>query len=458
MIRRQNLKNLLIGLAVAAIYVLTAKFSLRLASVHPSVTPVWPPTGIALATLLLLGTRFWPAILLGSFIVNITTAGSPLTSAVIAFGNTIEAFLGCYLINKFANGLRAFEKTLDIFRFALYGAICNTAIAATVGVTSLTLAGFASWETYSVMWRTWWLGDAAGALIFTPFLVLWATNPRPRWKYRQLVEAAALLASMLAASSIVFGFAFHTSLRGDPLTFLCTPFLVWAAFRFGQREASAAICILSAVAVVGTLRGYGPFVTESPNHSLLLMQSFLAVMALFTLVFGAEVSERRRQEEHAHLLAVSDPLTGLANYRLLVERLDAEIKRYGRTGRSFSLLMLDLDGLKKINDLYGHLVGSSSLCRVADVLRVHCRETDTAARFGGDEFALIMPETSFEAACQVAQRISLRLGELDGEPRLSVSIGVAECPHDGATIEHLLSAADHLLYAEKRRLAACAGR
>src|SRR5579864_2741633 len=132
MLRRQNLKNLLIGLAIAAVYVVTAKLSLRLASVHPSVTPVWPPTGIALATLLALGTRFWPAILLGSFVVNVTTAGSPLTSAGIAFGNTIEAFLGCYLINKFANGLRAFEKTLDIFRFALYGAICSTAIAATV--------------------------------------------------------------------------------------------------------------------------------------------------------------------------------------------------------------------------------------------------------------------------------------------------------------------------------------
>jgi diguanylate cyclase (GGDEF)-like protein len=458
MFRRQNLKDLLIGLAIAAVYAITAKLSLRFASVNPSVTPVWPPTGIALAALLALGTRFWPAILLGSFVVNLTTAVSPLTSAGIALGNTIEVFLGCYLINRFANGIRAFEKTLDIFRFAFYGAICNTAIAATVGVTSLTLAGFASWESYIVMWRTWWLGDAAGALIFTPFLVLWGTNLRPRWTYRQFGEAAALLVSMLAASSVVFGLVFHIPMKGDPLTFLCTPFLVWAAFRFGQREASAAIFILSAVAVVGTLRGYGPFVTESPNHSLLLMQSFLAVMALFTLVFGAEVSERRRQEEHAHLLAVSDPLTGLANYRLLVERLDAEIKRFGRTGRSFSLLMLDLDGLKKINDLYGHLVGSRALCRVADILRLHCRETDTAARFGGDEFAIIMPETSFEAACQVAHRISLRLAEQEGEPRLSVSTGVAECPQDGATIEHLLSAADHLLYAEKRRLAARAGR
>jgi diguanylate cyclase (GGDEF)-like protein len=250
---------------------------------------------------------------------------------------------------------------------------------------------------------------------------------------------------------MVFGFGLHLQAKGDPFTFLCTPFLVWAAFRFGQREASVAIFLLSGIAVVGTLRGFGPFVRESPNHSLLLLQSFLGVMALMTLVFAAEISERRRQEEHARVLAVSDPLTGLANYRLLIERLDAEIRRSGRTGRPFSLLLLDLDGLKKINDVYGHLAGSRALCRVAEVLRSQCRDTDMPARFGGDEFAIVLPETSFEAACQVAQRISQRV-TVDAEaPSLSISIGAAECPHNGATIEHILSAADHVLYNEKRR-------
>src|SRR5207253_3251114 len=107
-----------------------------------------------------------------------------------------------------------------------------------------------------------------------------------------------------------------------------------------------------------TTHGYGPFARRSPNDSLLLMQSFLSIQALMTLVFAAEVSERRRQEEHARMLAVRDPLTGLANYRLLVERVAEEIRRYGRTGKPFAVLLLDLDALKKINDEYGHLVGS----------------------------------------------------------------------------------------------------
>ena len=120
--------------------------------------------------------------------------------------------------------------------------------------------------------------------------------------------------------------------------------------------------------VVGTVYGYGPFVRESTNDSLLLLQSFISLKALMILLFAAEVSERRRQEEHARALAVSDPLTGLANYRLLLERLDSEIKRYQRDENPFSVLLLDLDGLKKINDENGHLVGSLALCRMAEVL------------------------------------------------------------------------------------------
>jgi len=448
--RWHSFRQVFTGVVGCAAYILAAKLSLRLATVHPSATPFWPPTGIAIAMLIVLGLRFWPVIFVGAFLVNFTTAGSFLTSLGIGTGNCLEAVFAAYLVRRFASGRHVFERTWDILRFALYAGILSTSVAATLGVTSLALGGFAPWRQYGILWRTWWLGDAAGALVFAPFLLLWSNNWRLKWSRKQIVEAAALLVTTLIVSEIVFGSMFHTHVRNDPWTFLVTPFLIWAAFRFGPREAASIVCVICGVAVMGTTHGYGPFARQSANNSLLLLQSFLSFKALLTLVFAAEVSERRHQEEQAKLLAVRDPLTGLANYRLLIERIADEIRRYSRNGKPFSVLLLDLDGLKKINDVHGHLVGSLAICRVAEVLHLSCRETDTAARYGGDEFALVLPESSAASAAHVAERISARLAADVEEPRLSVSIGDAEYPRDGATVEHLLSAADKALYERKR--------
>ncbi|MGA7624248.1 MAG: GGDEF domain-containing protein [Candidatus Acidiferrales bacterium] len=163
------------------------------------------------------------------------------------------------------------------------------------------------------------------------------------------------------------------------------------------------------------------------------------------------VTQQRKLEDHLRQQAAKDPLTGLANYRHLVETLDIEIKRSERTAREFALLFLDLDGLKKINDRFGHLVGSQALCRLADVLCICSRDIDTAARFGGDEFALILPETGAVPASLVARRIRDNLTRDGGTPKLSVSIGVAVYPKDGKKIDSLLGAADLAVYAIKTR-------
>ena len=162
-----------------------------------------------------------------------------------------------------------------------------------------------------------------------------------------------------------------------------------------------------------------------------------------------DVTQQRKLEDHLRQQAAKDPLTGLANYRHLVDVVNMEIKRSQRTAREFALLFLDLDSLKRINDAFGHLVGSQALCRLADVLCICSRDIDTSARFGGDEFALVLPETGRAPAAAVARRICDRLANDGRQPRLSVSIGIAVYPNDGQTIDALLSAADTALYSMK---------
>jgi diguanylate cyclase (GGDEF)-like protein/PAS domain S-box-containing protein len=170
-------------------------------------------------------------------------------------------------------------------------------------------------------------------------------------------------------------------------------------------------------------------------------------------LIAEDVTKQRELESRLRKLAASDPLTGLANYRHLVDVLDMEIKRSERTRREFAVLLFDLDGLKVINDRYGHMTGSQALCRVADVLSFCCRDIDTASRFGGDEFALVLPETNTEAANLVARRICESVAHDGKGPTLSISVGAAVYPHDGEKIEILLSAADSAMYSMKRERA-----
>jgi diguanylate cyclase (GGDEF)-like protein len=439
--------SLYLGLAI--VYFIVGKLGLTLVFLDASASAVWPCTGIALAALLIFGYRVWPAIFVGAFFVSFTTAGTALTAATIAAGNSLEAVVGCYLVTRFAGGRNAFQRSQNIFKFVLLAGMVGTAVGASIGSATLVLAHLAEPSRQLSIWLTWWLGDDVGVLVVTPLLLLWAENPNRNWTRQQIIELALLFFGLVSTTWFVFGYGFHNVVKNYPFEYLCFPFLVWAAFRFGRRKAATAICVLAIIATWGTVHGYGPFVRISQNTSLLLLQSFMAIVAVTTMVLAAETTAHKHAEEHVRQLAESDPLTGLANYRRLVEALDTEIKRFSRSRSPFAIVLLDLDHLKTINDTRGHLVGSRALCRLADILRLHSREIDLAARYGGDEFVLVLPETSTQSALLVARRISERLRNESEDPPLSVSTGIAMYPFDGTTLDELLIAADRALYRDK---------
>src|SRR5438094_3299856 len=280
----------------AIIYVIAGKIGLNLASLHASASPVWPPAGIGLAAILLLGYRAWPAIFVGAFLVNLTTAGDIITSVAIASGNTLEAVAGAWLVNRFAGGKNVFDRPQGVFKFALAAAI-SAVVSPVFGVTSLALDGFADWTNYGAIWVTWWLGDVTGDLIFTPLVLLWGIRWKLAWKKEEAVEVGVLLLLLALLSAVVFGGWLEISAKNYPIAFICGPIVIWTAFRFTQRETATGIFILSVIAVWGTVRGFGPFVGQSENQSLLTVQSWTAVLAITAMALSAGMAERRRIEE-----------------------------------------------------------------------------------------------------------------------------------------------------------------
>lgn len=436
-------------LAVAAAYIACGKLGLALAGAHPSATLVWAPTGIALGACLVLGTWVWPAIFVAAFAVNVTTAGSVWTSLAIGLGNTLEPLVATHLLNRFAAGPRSFETVRDVTSYVLLAAGLSPVPAATIGVTALALGGYAPWSSYASIWLTWWAGDAGGALVVAPAIVLWAYPPPMLWTRTRVLEAAAVgLATALAAVA-VFGGLLPMSVNHQPVDFMCIPFVGWAALRLSPRVAATAMLLLSVVAVWGTVNGYGPFADKATPSRLVLLAAYVGVTAVGGLLFAATVRERLELVQRLHELSQSDPLTGLANYRRLTAVLGEEKERSQRSRLPFALVLLDLDELKSLNDRFGHVTGSRALCRVANVLREACRAVDTAARYGGDEFALVLPGADRDAATAVAVRIQRCLAEDPEPPRISASLGCAVYPEDGETVEALIRSADGRLYVSK---------
>jgi integral membrane sensor domain MASE1 len=274
---------------IAAAYFLSARVGLNLAFETGSVTAVWPPTGIALAALVLWGPSMWPGVALGACVANAWT-GVPLVTVLgITSGNTLEAVAGAYLLSR-VDFRPSLDRVRDVLALVGLAAVASTVIAATIGVTSLVVGDEVPAGDFGSVWRVWWLGDMGGDLLVAPLLLAAAAY----WPFRRLPgragEAVALAVAVVGSSGLVFA-------QETNFAYLVFPLLVWAALRFWQPGAAAASLAVAAVAVYYTANDEGPFVRSNPDDSLLLAQTFFGVTGITVLLLAAVITERRRAEE-----------------------------------------------------------------------------------------------------------------------------------------------------------------
>jgi diguanylate cyclase (GGDEF)-like protein len=443
-------------LLLCAAYYVAARLSLRLALVRGQVTPIWPPTGIALVALLLYGRRLWPGITVGAFLVNAPISPSLLAAAGIAVGNTLAPVIAVSLLQK-VDFRRELERLRDVVAIVILGALLGMLVSATWGALTLVLAGAVPLNAFLSTWSVWWTGDAMGVLVFAPFLLtLLPVRVRPTTTWRRGVEATVLFAGI----AILVHFVFQSGLQ---IAYVVFPFLSWAAWRFGQRGAAFGALLTSAAAIWAAVQSVGPFAQGALLEKMLTLQLFNASVALFSFVLAAvkaervqHVAERKRAAEELVHQALHDPLTGLANRTLFMDRLTQALARADRRPGSVGVMFLDLDRFKWINDSLGHGVGDQVLRCMAERLRGILRGGDTASRFGGDEFLILCEDIgSQDEAIRIADRLAQTVAKpipMDtGEVVVTTSIGIALAKARSDTAGDLVRDADAALYRAKER-------
>jgi len=458
---------------LAAGYTLTGIVGLSLAIPPGYATAVWPPSGIALAAVLLWGPRVWPGVAAGSFLVNlgvaITTAEAQFSlvsvavAASIAAGSAVQALACAGALRRFVGVARLFETGPATLAFcAIAAAACL--VASTWGAATLNVAGIASGPQFLESWQTWWLGDLIGILVFAPVFLTWRQSlhlGRKPWRLGEMTAAFLLLA---VTTAVVFAAPTPGGAgAAGALTFLPLPCLVWIAFRFRPGGVALGVCLLSLIAIGATAAGAGPFGDGPGGGSLLSLQAYIGLTTVMALTLAAAVSghrasarELRSLSVEMEQLALTDVLTGLRNRRGFLVLADQALRMARRTRAKCALVFADLDGLKQVNDTRGHAAGDALITDAAKVFGEVFRESDVVARVGGDEFAVFAVLDEHDGAGAVEERLAAAIERFNARAvpslRISMSIGIEELQSRSETpLDVLLSRADRAMYESKRR-------
>lgn len=459
---------------LASAYTLTGIVGLSLAIPPGYATAVWPPSGIALAGLLLWGPRAWPGIAIGSFLVNVAVAAttasvtftwvSALIAASIAAGSTVQALACAGALRRWIGLEQVFESGSAMLLFTGVSTVACL-IASSWGVATLNLAGVVAQDHFLDTWQTWWLGDLIGMIVFAPVFLTWRQTLVMGGTPRRLAEVVASFTLLAISALVVFASPAPTMGAASPLTFLPLPCLVWIAFRFRPIGVALGVCLLSAIAIAATANGSGPFGGVKTSHSLLSLQAFIGLTTVMALTLAAAVAGHRRSEKafrnlstEMEQLALSDELTGLRNRRGFLVLADQALRMARRAKAKCVLVFVDLDGLKRVNDSRGHAAGDALIADAGRVLANVFRESDVVGRVGGDEFAVFALLDEHDGATAVQGRLQAEIDKFNAQAvasmRVSMSVGIEEIlPTTDTPLDVLLSRADRAMYEKKRRRA-----
>lgn len=441
---------LLVGVVYAALYWLidaSAAFDTSLGSAF------WPQAGVTLAVLLLRPRREWPAILLVVLavetVLDLTLGGYRAdVSLIMGLANTVEPLVGAVLLQRLARGVPDLATRSGLLAFVAAAVVAGPAAGALIGSAGPALLGV---DPLFPRLPRWFVGDAIGVLVVAP-AVLVVALPGLRPGRGALVPLGAVAAIALA----VLGPWDAPTDAGLP--FLVLPLLAVVAIRLGLTGAALGVLIVAAVVEGFSVVGQGPFAHTGAFGGLIVVQMFLAMASLTTLTIAVLVKDLVGRDEVAATLraqALHDSLTGLANRRLLFDRLEQAGLRLARRDGAIALFYVDLDGFKHINDRHGHLAGDHVLQRTAERLLASVRAEDTVARIGGDEFVVLVEGDGDPAEVDALAQRLVRACEApvdwQGEPlEIGASVGVAVSTGPVADVDRLVGAADRAMYGAKR--------
>jgi PAS domain S-box-containing protein len=349
---------------LALLYFTSGKVGLSFAYATKQVSSVWPASGIALAILLLFGIRFWPGILIGAFLVNLSTKEPPIAAFLIACGNVLAPAAAFWLLKKY-KFRTSIDRLHEILGLILFAALISTAISATIGTATLLLSSLIFFANFSSVWLTWWVGDMMGILIVAPLILVWSHSGRLLQILRRFGEFLVLLFFVALMSYFVFKLNLGGNSNYISSAFVILPFIIWSALRFEVLGVVTANFIVSTIAVAGTLAGKGPFSANSADveQNLINFQIFEFVFATSALLLGGALSERRyaeiqleqREEKWRYLIEYSYDAFALIDEKAKITYVSPSVKKIlGYTPKEFmkfnvlSLVHSDeVEGMKK---------------------------------------------------------------------------------------------------------------